>query len=251
MKLAAQSSGIPEIFYSVQGEGRRMGMPSVFVRLSHCNLHCIWCDTDYTWNWIGTPFAHKRDGTPGYAKYKKDEQIVELDIDKVVHVVQGFPARNLVVTGGEPLLHDTDIVQLVRSLQGTIGTYHVEIETNGTLKPSEALAGCVNQFNVSPKLSNSGMSAKMRIRPNALEFFAKTPGAVFKFVVDDEKDIVEILDLVTAYSIDQERIWLMPQGTTPAELSRKGPWLVELCKTYRMNYSDRLHIRIFGERRGV
>ena len=90
MRIAADGDR-PEIFHSIQGEGRSAGRPSIFLRCSLCNLHCIWCDTDYTWNWIGTEFRHVRDNQPGYSKFRKQDQIVDLSADEVVARVAQFP----------------------------------------------------------------------------------------------------------------------------------------------------------------
>ena len=83
MKLARLPDGSPEIFHTLQGEGASLGKPSVFIRSSLCNLHCQWCDTDYTWNWEGTPWTHERDGEEGYQKYRKEEQITELSPEDI------------------------------------------------------------------------------------------------------------------------------------------------------------------------
>ena len=94
MKLARLPGGEPEIFHTVQGEGRNTGLPSVFIRSSLCNLHCWWCDTDYTWNWEGTPFAHDRDREPGYAKYRREEQILEMPWDEIAEKAAEFGAAS-------------------------------------------------------------------------------------------------------------------------------------------------------------
>ena len=78
MKLARLPDGSPEIFHTLQGEGLSAGKPAVFIRASLCNLHCVWCDTDYTWNWENTPWKHERDSDPDYRKYKKAFHITEL-----------------------------------------------------------------------------------------------------------------------------------------------------------------------------
>ena len=118
MKLAKLSGG-PEIFHSVQGEGPSSGLPSVFVRSSLCNLHCVWCDTDYTWNWVGTRFRHERDADPSYRKYEKRHQIVELSPQEVVDGVIAYPCRNVVLTGGEPLIQQDDFRQVMTALRAT------------------------------------------------------------------------------------------------------------------------------------
>src|SRR5262245_10049215 len=114
MKLASLHSR-PEVFLSVQGEGRSIGRPSVFVRLSTCNLYCTFCDTDYTWNWQGTPFRHRRDAEPGYRKFDPDRDLVELAPDAIAAEVARFDCRNVVLTGGEPLLQQGELAELVRA----------------------------------------------------------------------------------------------------------------------------------------
>jgi 7-carboxy-7-deazaguanine synthase len=251
MKLACKEPGVPEIFQSIQGEGVSIGVPSVFIRASLCNLHCVWCDTDYTWNWEGTPFAHRRDPEPGYAKYKKAEQIIEMTAADIAAAVLQYPARNIVLTGGEPLLQQDDWIEIIAALRAHDPAYRFEIETNGTLIPKAELAALVAQFNVSPKLANSEQPLDIREKPAALTWFAGCAEANFKFVCDTAGDIAEILALAEKYAIPPDRISLMPQGTTGAELDERGRWLAELCEQHRFRYSDRLQVRLWGRRRGV
>src|SRR5690606_13922744 len=111
MKLARLGEG-PEIFFSLQGEGKSLGAPSVFVRSSRCNLYCSWCDTPYTWNWSGTGFAH--DSAP---KFDMHAHTIELGVPDVVAWVRRWPCRRVVLTGGEPLLQAADCAALVRALR--------------------------------------------------------------------------------------------------------------------------------------
>ena len=184
MKLACKSPGVPEVFFSVQGEGLSIGVPSVFIRSSLCNLHCVWCDTDYTWNWEGTPFRHRRDADPGYAKYKKSEQIIEMPVAEIAAMVLQYSGRNVVLTGGEPLLQQEGWIEVVKALRARDLAFRFEVETNGTLIPKSEFSELIAQFNVSPKLANSGQSLELRKKPAALAWFASSPVANFKFVCD-------------------------------------------------------------------
>ena len=252
MKLARLPDGEPEIFFTVQGEGRNVGLPTVFVRTSLCNLHCRWCDTDYTWNWEGTPFVHDRDSDPGYAKYRREELILDLPVAEVAEKAAAYGCPNFVFTGGEPLLHEVDWIGSMKILRSKLGEKtHFEIETNGTRKPGEKFLELIGQLNVSPKLSNSGVAASLRTREPVLQFLAATGKADFKFVVETEADLEEVRELVGLSGISADHVFLMPKGIFTAELDERAAWLVEQCQAHGFRFSDRLHVRLFGSRRGV
>src|SRR5688572_23880575 len=102
--VLAQLDGRPELFYSLQGDGISLGVPSVFVRCSGCNLQCYWCDTEYTWNWLGTNYGHAKDQPDRPAKYERRSVQVRLEPEEVSAMVGSWPCRNVVFTGGEPML---------------------------------------------------------------------------------------------------------------------------------------------------
>lgn len=210
----------PEIFYSLQGEGPRTGTPAVFLRLSGCNLHCSWCDTRYSW-------------LSG----------CELSAAGVADRVLSYDCSSLVITGGEPLLQAADIEQLLALLPADM---HVEIETNGTLPPTPALAERVNQWNVSPKLAHSGNSAEQAICPSALAAFVATGRAWFKFVVSSEED----WPAIAALNLPQQRIILMPCAATRADLTAARPAVAELCLQHRVRLGDRLHVVLWDDEKG-
>ena len=250
IKLALLNGG-PEIFHSIQGEGVSMGVPSVFVRASLCNLHCQWCDTDYTWNWENTPWAHERDEEPDYQKFKKSEFLIELATQDVADRIASFPCTNVILTGGEPLLQDKAWQSVIDHLININVDYRFELETNGTLVPSEVLDAAISQYNVSPKLENSGNDTSKRINGDALRFFAKSNKAWFKFVVSEEGDLCEIENLIFNHSLPQNRILLMPEGRTNETLEKRRLWLADICRDRNYRYSDRLHIQLWGSKRGV
>lgn len=238
----------PEIFYSIQGEGRNLGQPSIFVRTSLCNLHCCWCDTDYTWNWKGTRFEHDNDPAPGYEKFDKSKVIAEMSVEAVADSVRQFPCKNVVLTGGEPMIQQEALAQLMEALGPD---YWFEIETNGTLRPADRFDALIHQYNVSPKLANSNNPKQLRERPKVYEYFAAQPKAVFKFVLTQRSELQEVLSLVERYQIPPERVYLMPEGTSAEDLVEKQAWLVEVCKAYGFFFTSRLHVWIYGDRRGV
>lgn len=250
MKLARLNDG-PEIFHTLQGEGTSAGLPAVFIRSSRCNLHCRWCDTDYTWNFEGTPWPHDSDSRPGYAKYRRSDVTIELDPAAIVPLVTLHPARRVVLTGGEPLLQQNDWLELITRLRAIDPDYTFEVETNGTRLPIPAFEAAVDQFNVSPKLANSGMDEQTRIAPEVLARFAASPKAWFKFVVRGGADFTEIDELVRRHALPSDRIIVMPEGRTAAELDTHAPTVAAGCLARGWRFSDRLHVRLWGDRRGV
>ena len=250
MKLARLNDG-PEIFHTIQGEGVSAGLPAIFIRTSRCNLHCRWCDTDYTWNFEGTPWKHDFDARPDYRKHRKSEVTIELSPEEIAGHVLRFPTRRVILTGGEPLLQQAEWIELIALLRQTDPNFLFEVETNGTRLPAPEFDAVVNQFNVSPKLANSGMDEATRLVPEVLGHFALNPNAWFKFVATSADDFAEIEALVDRFGIPAERILLMPEGRTSAELDRHTDALAAECLNRGWRYCDRLHVRIWGDRRGV
>ncbi len=250
LKLARLHDG-PEIFHSIQGEGISAGVPSVFVRASLCNLHCRWCDTDYTWNWEGTPWEHERDGEPGYRKFKREDWILEIPAREVAEQVASFPCLQVILTGGEPLLQDEAWLTMIRCLLRKNPAYRFEVETNGTLVPSAELDAAVHQYNVSPKLENSGNNTQLRCNADALAFFARSPKAWFKYVISSKDDLAEVDTIITRHAIPHDRVLLMPEGRDEETLQQRRLWLADTCRDHNFRYSDRLHIQLWGSRRGV
>jgi organic radical activating enzyme len=250
MKLARLGDG-PEIFHTIQGEGVSAGCPAVFVRASRCNLHCIWCDTEHTWNFEGTPWKHHQDGMPGHAKHRKADVTFLTDAADTARRVLAFQCPRIVITGGEPLLQQEAFSEMTRIIRTAMPACAIEVETNGTIVPSDAFAREISQFNVSPKLANSGMTASLRLVPAALAWFAASPKAWFKFVVTTPADLDEIRHLVADHAIPGERVLLMPEGRSAAALDRHASWLAAACRDHGFRFSDRLHVRLWGDRRGI
>jgi organic radical activating enzyme len=251
MLKIALHNGTPEIFYTIQGEGKNIGKPSIFIRLSLCNLYCFWCDTDYTWNWENTPFKHQNDSKIGYRKFKKAENMLKMSKEEVWENIRQYPCENIVITGGEPLVQQKDLLALLQTLKTHNPNYHIEFETNGTIIPQPNLDVLTDQYNVSVKLANSLVSKKERIEGEAIRFFAQSPKSNFKFVLDTPQDLEEVEKIVKDFAIDAKKVYLMPQGTNPETLHQKQQWLIEICKKKGFNYTDRLHILVYGNKRGV
>jgi len=222
-----------EIFFSIQGEGKLIGVPSAFLRTSYCNLRCVWCDTPYA-SW-----------------YPEDK---ELSLAEILREVERFNCKYVVITGGEPFLQKKELIILCEKLFEC--GYHITIETNATIyAPVKA-----HLISMSPKLKNSLPSPdneyfhihnKNRIKPEVIRQFLTEYDCQVKFVLDSQDDIEEIIELEENLPIPAEKICLMPQGRKLKEIEYKQQWLVEICKARNYRYSPRLQIQIWGEKRGV
>jgi organic radical activating enzyme len=240
--LATTAPGEPEIFASLQGEGLSSGRPSTFIRLSRCNLACVWCDTAYTWRFSGDNRPHRDDRAFGRA----DNQIA-LSEAEAAQRIAALGGSRLVVTGGEPLLQAPALARMLALLPDM----HVEVETNGTVPPPAALDALVHQYNVSPKLAHSGNPADLALRDEALAAFARDPRAWFKFVIAEPTNVDEVLALAQTHMIPHQRIFLMPEGRDSETLRARARWLAEICSKHEFNLTDRLHIHLYGDTRGT
>lgn len=208
---------VSEVFYSIQGEGINIGQPSVFLRLAGCHLRCSWCDSKFTW------------------ELKSGK---EMSTEKILKEIKKYPTKNLVITGGEPLIQQNALIELLKNLKG----YYVEMETSGSLKSH--ISKYINHYNCSPKLSNS------ENRTIKLEKFPPEK-TWYKFVVSKPENLEEIKAFIKTNKLPQEKIILMPEGIKKRELAEKTVWLVEICKQENFRFSPRLHINIWGNKRKV
>ncbi len=228
---------ISEIFHSVQGEGVLAGTPSVFVRTAGCNLRCTWCDTPY-------------------ASWEPEGR--EMPLAEILAEVKKFPARHVVLTGGEPMVAK-GIHELAAELR-RLGK-HLTIETAATIAPAGIACDLAS---LSPKLKNSAPGEraspawrekheKLRWQPAVVRAWLEHYDYQLKFVVAGAADVAEIQLLLRDLGgkIPPEKILLMPEGITTAALRARAPALVELCKTHGYRYCPRLHIELFGHTRGT
>ena len=228
---------ISEIFYSLQGEGELTGVPSVFIRTSGCNLRCNWCDTPY-------------------ASWQPEGK--QMTVGEIVAAIRCHPARHVVLTGGEPMIAP-DIHALAAALKKL--DYHLTIETAATIVPAGIACDLAS---LSPKLKNSSPDERLddtwrikhetlRWQPEVVRAWLDRGGYQLKFVVTQEADILEIEMLLASLrqDIPRAKVLLMPEGTTVEVLRARAVWLAELCKTRGYRYSPRLHVELYGNKRGT
>ena len=228
---------ISETFYSLQGEGELTGVPSVFIRTSGCNLRCNWCDTPYaSWNPEGT----------------------ERSVDELVAEVRRHPARHVVLTGGEPM-----IAKNIRDLAAALRAagQHITIETAATVAPDGIACDLAS---LSPKLRNSLPDDRLpaawrerheatRWNPDAVRAWIDGYAYQFKFVVSSPADIEELEALLASLDRDipRHKILLMPEAISLDRMRERAAWLGELCKARGYRYAHRLHIELYGNKRGT
>lgn len=240
--LATNDTGGAEIFASLQGEGPSAGTPVAFMRLSRCNLACIWCDTAYTWRFDGDNRPHR-----DCIVYDRKANQIALSPKDAADKVAALGQKRLVITGGEPLMQCGPLADMLAHLPDI----EVEIETNGTTRPSGHVDIRVDQYNVSPKLAHSGNPAAQALIPERLDFYASDPRAFFKFVIAQPGDVDEVLALQREYRFEAGRVFLMAEGTSSDALRARQAWLSGLCLKHGFRHSDRLHIHLYGDTRGT
>ena len=227
---------IAELFYSIQGEGKLVGVPSVFVRASGCNLRCSWCDTPYA-SW--------------------EPQGEERSVGEVAEEVGKYPARHVVITGGEPMIMG-EVGELCAALKAR--DFHITIETAATVF-SEVK---VDLASLSPKLSNStpwtregGRFARAheesRLKVEVIQrFIDGSADFQLKFVVCEPGDLKEIRELLSKLrNWSAGDVMLMPEGTDQGTLNERAGWIGEVCKAEGYRFCPRLHILMYGNRRGT
>jgi 7-carboxy-7-deazaguanine synthase len=273
-------------FYSVQGEGISSGVPSYFVRLGICNLTCgmsrqfanqlmkeqsledgeifegdlvkegkaTWtCDSTSQWLWRG------EDKEFQYLIDRWKEQGIYDDIKNgTIHIIW---------TGGEPTIkgHQEAIVNFFRywksidpSVKKVLSggliytdavTAYSEIETNGTIEITDLLRVYINQINCSPKLSNSGMTKKQRIVPEAIKNIMDSYRTYqFKFVISNEEDVQELFrDFVVPFSIPLTNVVCMPGLDDVANFEELTQFVLEMAKKYKFRGLTRLHIAAWNK----
>ena len=228
---------ISEIFYSLQGEGELTGVPSVFIRTSGCNLRCNWCDTPY-------------------ASWAPEGR--QMEVEEILAEVAAHPAKHVVLTGGEPMIAP-GIHELAFQLQER--GYHITIETAATIPPKGIACDLAS---LSPKLAHSAPDARLddtwrkkheelRWQPAVVASWMAAGNYQLKFVVSSEVDVMEMEQMIaeTDCVIPPSKILLMPEGTTVEALRARTGWLAELCKARGYRFAPRLHIELYGNKRGT
>lgn len=200
-----------------------------------CNLTCNFCDSQFTWNAQRFDLHVEGKRTP----------VPEI----VARATVGNP-QLVVVTGGEPLLHQgQDGWEPL--LAGLSARAEVEIETNGTVTPTNTTLLYVSRLNVSPKLAHGGDPFSARIKPEVLHALIGTGRAAFKFVVKSVADLDEAGAVVREAGIPDHQVWIMPEGVNAQAIIDGLACIADEVVSRGWNLTARLHILAYGDKRGV
>ncbi len=226
---------VSEIFGpTIQGEGPSLGQRAMFLRLGLCPLKCSFCDTKYAW-----PEAA--------LKSMSNSAIIKTMTEPSRRLGTNI---SLVVTGGEPLVQEVALVGLLKRLV-TYQEWRIEVETSGIIAPSEDLRRCVDLFVVSPKLTNAGVLPSQYFSLDALRALHEEASSVFKFVVTNLEDLEEVEELVGRIGVDPQEVYVMPEGVSSEALLQNAGEIASAAILRGWNVTTRLHILLWGNKRGV
>lgn len=252
MLVSKMPNGKPEIYKAFQGEGATIGEPCVFVRLAGCNLQCKFCDTAYTW------LFDKSKKSDYFEGVDRDKYVMEMSTEEVVDAIkkEAGMIRRVIFTGGEPLLQQTEIEQLVTQLSRE-DSWDFELETNGTIEISSYLFCHLERVNCSPKLSNSGNRREVSDRPEVIRSLRNYSingmhnKVIYKFVVSSENDLQEIEKWQKKYGVIDSSIYLMPEGIDADKIKTGIDKLLKICAETGYKLSPRVHVLTYGNKRAV
>lgn len=237
---------ISEVFYSIQGEGKTVGIPSVFVRLGGCNLMCGGMGTQFDGE-LHNEAEWRCDTVEVWMKAQSKEMKDILDEECIEAIKNG---AHIILTGGEPTMQQTGLEDFIKYIKFDLKiNAYFEVETNGTIMPNEFLLNNIDLWNCSPKLKNSGNDKSITYKPEVIKELNKH-NTIFKFVVNGEKEWKEIQEDYL-YLVDKEKVYLMPAGENQELLNKTKEDVVEIAKKNHLNFTTRLHIEIWNKKTGV
>lgn len=216
---------------TIQGEGPATGRRAHFLRLGGCNLSCSWCDTPYTWD------GQRYDLRQEFHPYTGDELAATVTSDLVV------------LTGGEPLMHQAnpEFGRLLDALDERGRVVHVE--TNGTKPPTGHTLARVELFAVSPKLDHAGGHRGRQDPTPADSWPTLAHKAILKVVCRNDSDVEQAAALATSWGYRPDRVWIMPEGTTPDQINATARAIADPALARGFNLSTRLHVLLWGNER--
>jgi len=226
---------IIEKFISIQGEGHKSGQLAFFIRVAGCSLNCTWCDSKF-------------------ASQPKQKEIIHTEVEDLLKEIE-YHSQELgtrpaiVLTGGEILLYRKQLEELVKGIYDN----PIQIETNGTQLPLPDSGINLVHYNISPKLSSSGNNWDKAIKPITLNQFLRSGDGrpTFKFVIKTEQDWEDMEKVIELVKIPKELVYIMPEGTENKKLRSNAINLIDRIIESGYNFSPRLHVYLWGNKKGV
>lgn len=234
-----------KIFYTIEGEGEHIGKPSVFMRLSMCNLTCR------AWSSPDSP-----NGCDSYISWSVKNKMTFAEIFQMMennnYIEHLKCGAILKCTGGEPLVQEKQLLKLIEAfVQKYNFTPRIDFETNATITPSNTWVETFRAtFTTSPKLTTNGDPEEKTYKPEVLKWHV-THGSGFKFVITSDKDIEEIwrkyVDDEQGINIPLYRIWFMPCCGSRQEHVQNAAAVAEYAKAMHVNFSPRLQLVLWDK----
>ncbi len=241
---------VVEIFYSLQGEGRYIGHPSLFIRLAGCNMTCpgLPCDT--------VRAVDAKSFADGWVRYDTATNLISAVYDAIDSKTKTVP-KHIVITGGEPTIHFANPVFLELAKHFVESDFLITVETNATValdfEANPILGNFI--FSMSVKLSNSGEAYAKRIKLDVIEMYTKSSKSSFlKFVLDENminSTAFEEIDSIIKHLPCKPDIYCMPKASKKAELDLTTKAVFDFCMLHGFIYSDRIHIRAYDDKDGI
>ena len=232
-----------KIFYTIEGEGEYIGRPSVFMRMSMCNLTCKafasedspnGCDSFISWS-----VKNKMTFTDIF-------QLLE-EQNYVNHLRSGAIFK---LTGGEPFIQQKQLIKFIEAFVNRYGFIpFIDFETNATIQPDERWVTEFNAtFTTSPKLRSNGDPEEKTYKPEVLRWHVDHNSG-FKFVISSDRDIEEIwrkyIDDFEGINVPLQRVWFMPCCGSRQEHIERAQAVAEYAKAMHVNFSPRLHLLVY------
>lgn len=202
---------VNKIFAGIQGEGSETGTPTIFIKLSGCNLKCEFCDSKY------------------------HTEFTEMDFDEIYEQIKTYNIKHITFSGGEPTLQNEELVNFIGK---KLLDYTIAIETNGTIVATPSYDKIV----ISPK--------KQGINLTTLKYYSEIPIATFMFVYENGKDLWWE-KVIKECSIPKNKIYIMPEGETKRKQLKKMPEVMKYCLKKGYKFSARLHVLAYDTNRGI
>jgi len=234
-----------KVFYTIEGEGEYVGKPSVFMRMSMCNLTCV-----------GFASEDSPNGCDSYISWSVKNKMTFAEIFQMIesnnYIEHLKCGAILKLTGGEPLIQQKQLLKFIDAMYEKYKFIPIiDFETNATVMPDERwVSEFAATFTTSPKLTTNGDPEEKTYKPEVLKWHVENRSG-FKFVITSDRDIEEIwrkyVDDSEDINVPLNRIWFMPCCGSREEHVERAAAVAEYAKAMHVNFSPRLQLIIWDK----